>query len=68
MIAGDQRILDCHAAWVHGCLSTDELYLEVLANTPEGDPQTLAVRSHARMLGEAAARQMERMVLAAFDS
>jgi hypothetical protein len=62
---GDQRILDCHVAWVHGYLSTEELYQEIWANTSE-DQQSTAIVDCARALGTAAATRMDRLVMEAF--
>ena len=63
MTRRDQRLLDCHAAWMHGVLPLEELYHEIWLASPEPTEAEHGLRQHARMLGEAAGRLIEQRML-----
>lgn len=65
MTTTEQRLLDCHAAWVHGFLTTEELYQETWAAFPEPSDAELKMRRYARALGTAARLMTERRIVSA---
>lgn len=63
MSAADRRILDCHAAWVHGCLTTEELHQEIWANSPPEYKDADSIQE----FGRAVVRHLDAIVFGALQ-
>ena len=67
MTPADQRVLDCHAAWGHECLSLEELYEEVWRACPGVEAGSFPVRGTASAFAQAAARMIEMRAISALN-